>query len=137
MSWICPKCKRVLPSPNRYHSCYVTNKESHTAKMNTKILETFELLLSYLNTFENIEIIYLKTCIQFKTKATFLSLYPRKDRLELEYQLNKEEDQFPVHKCIRISKNRVLHRLAIADCEDIDEQLKIWIRDAYWTIRKK
>ncbi|MGQ1909981.1 DUF5655 domain-containing protein [Marinifilum sp. RC60d5] len=137
MSWICPKCKRVLPGPNQYHSCYVTTKENHTTRMSTTTLETFELLLSYLNSFENIEIIYLKTCIQFKIEATFLSVYPRKNYLNLEYQLNKEDDQFPVHKCIRISKNRVLHRLTIAECKDIDEQLKIWIKDAYWTIRKK
>lgn len=112
-------------------------KKTTPLKCSTTILETFELLLSYLKTFDNIEIIYLKTCIQFKTGATFLSVYPRKNLLNLEYQLNKEDDQFPVHKCIRISKNRDLHRLAIAEREDMDEQLKIWIKDAYWTIRKK
>jgi len=104
--------------------------------MSAEVLETFELLYTYLNTFEKIEILYLKTCIQCKIGATFLSIYHRKDRLILEYQLNREEDQFPVYKCKRISKNRVLHRLAIESPIEIDNQLKAWIKDAYLTIRK-
>ena len=136
MSWTCPNCKRVLSGANQYHSCYITTKETHTDKMSSKILETFELLHIYLNTFEKIEILYLKTCIQFKIGATFLSIYPRKDRLILEYQLNREEDQFPVYKCKRISKNRVLHSLAIVSPAEIDSQLKAWIKEAYLTIRK-
>jgi predicted transport protein len=105
--------------------------------MSTEILDTFELLNQYILEFENVDILYLKTCIQFKIGATFLSVYPRKDRLVLEYQFNQEEDCFPVFKCIRISKNRVLHRLVIAEPSDFDTQIKEWIKAAYWTVRKK
>ncbi|RUT73029.1 DUF5655 domain-containing protein [Ancylomarina longa] len=79
---------------------------------------------------------YLKTCIQFKIGATFLSIYPKKDQLELEYQLQREDDQFPVFKCIRISKNRVLHKLVIGEIHEIDNQLKNWLSEAYNTIKK-
>jgi predicted transport protein len=137
MSWTCPYCNRILPGPNQFHSCYITNKETHTDKMNQKVLAVFELLHNFLSDFDEIEILYLKTCIQFKIGATFLSVYPKKDRLELEYQLNYEDDIFPVYKCKRISKNRVLHRLVIAETIDFDEQIKQWIKAAYWTVRKK
>jgi predicted transport protein len=105
--------------------------------MNEEILQTFELLYNYTSGFEDVEILYLKTCIQFKIGATFLSVYPKKDRLVLEYQLNKEEDVFPVTFCKQISKNRVFHRLVIAEPEDFDAQIKDWIKAAYWTVRKK
>ena len=137
MSWTCPNCKRVLPGPNQYHSCYITDKETHTSKMTDEILATFELLHDYALNFDNVEILFLKTCIQFKIGATFLSVYPKKDRLVLEYQLNNEEDYFPVSFCKRISKNRVLHRLVIAEPSDFDKQIKEWIKAAYWTVRKK
>ena len=136
MSWTCPTCKRVLPGPNQFHSCYITNKDAHLKKMSENIQEVFETLLSHLNSFENIEILYLKTCIQFKIGATFLSIYPKKDRLELEFQLNREEDFFPVYKCKRISKNRVLHSVAVEDMDEVDTQLINWLQDAYNTIRK-
>lgn len=105
--------------------------------MSDGVVATFALLEEYVSTLENIEILYLKTCIQFKIGANFLSVYPKKDRLVLEYQLHHEEDVFPVIFCKRISKNRVLHRLVIAEAEDFDAQIKDWIKAAYWTVRKK
>ena len=81
--------------------------------MNPEISELFETLLSYLITFENIEIIYLKTCIQFKIGVTFLSVYTKGNHLEFKFQLLWKKDQFPIYQCKLISKNRVLHRLAI------------------------
>jgi|GEM_PF-2148447 len=137
MPWTCPNCKRILPGPNQYHSCYITDKETHTNKMNDCVVATFVQLEEYVKTFENIEVLYLKTCIQFKIGANFLSVYPKKERLVLEYQLHQEEDVFPVIFCKRISKNRVLHRLVIAEPEDFDTQIKDWIKAAYWTVRKK
>lgn len=136
MSYTCPTCKRVFKSPNQYHSCFITSKETHLQKMNSEICEIFGILRSYLETFDDLEILYLKTCIQFKIGVTFLSVYPKKDRLELEFQLNRTEDQFPVYKTIRISKNRVLHRIAIGENSDIDNQLKMWLLEAYQTIKK-
>ncbi len=136
MTYICPDCKRSLLGPNQYHSCYITDKETHLQKMSSDISELFEALLSYLITFENIEIIYLKTCIQFKIGATFLSVYTKKNHLELEFQLLREEDQFPIYLCKRISRNRVLHRLAIGELSELDPQLKDWLKEAYQTIKK-
>lgn len=137
MSYICPTCKRKLLGPNQYHSCYITDKETHLKKMSVEIKVLFEKLLSYLQSYEKIEIIYLKTCIQFKIGTTFLSVYPKKDRLDLEFQLTREEDQFPIYSCKRISKNRVLHRIAIAEIQDFDQQLRNWLLEAYHTIKKK
>jgi predicted transport protein len=136
MTYICPDCKRSLLGPNQYHSCYITDKEAHLQKMSSDISELFEALLSYLITFENIEIIYLKTCIQFKIGATFVSVYTKKNHLELEFQLLREEDQFPIYLCKRISRNRVLHRLAIGELSELDPQLKDWLKEAYQTIKK-
>jgi len=136
MIWICPTCKRKLKGPNQYHSCFISDKEYHLKRMNENVRDVFYSLLSHLQSFEGIEIIYLKTCIQFKTVSTFLSIYTKRDRLELEFQLGREDDYFPIYKCQRISKNRVLHRLAIGELSDFDEQVKLWIRDTYYLISK-
>nr|WP_321316855.1 DUF5655 domain-containing protein [Labilibaculum sp.] len=136
MTYICPTCKRSLSGPNQYHSCLISDKETHLQKMSPAISELFEILLSYMLTFKNLKIIYLKTCVQFKIGATFLSVYTKKNHLILEFQLQREEDQFPIYLCKRISKNRVLHRLAIGELSEFDQQLKNWLQEAYETIRK-
>ncbi|WP_461637462.1 DUF5655 domain-containing protein [Labilibaculum euxinus] len=136
MTYICPNCKRKLSGPNQYHSCFISDKETHLQKMSPTIAELFEALLSYLITFEKLEIIYLKTCVQCKTGATFLSIYTKRNHLILEFQLQREEDQFPIYLCKRISKNRVLHRIAVGGLSEFDQQLKNWLKEAYQTIRK-
>lgn len=92
--------------------------------MNKNVKPIFEALLSHLETFDKIEVSYLKTCVQVK-----------KDCLELEFQLDREDDFFPVFKCQRISKNRILHRVALGELSDFDQQIKIWIKGAYQLIK--
>lgn len=136
MNYTCPTCKRTILGPNHYHSCFVTDKATHMAKMNDNVADTLNLLLSHLTSFDNIEVVYLKTCIQFKIGATFLSVYTKKDRLDLHFQLTREENEFPIYRCQKLSKNRVLHRIAVEAPIEIDNQLKEWLLEAYQTIKK-
>ena len=99
--------------------------------MNEKIQIVFETLLSHLKNFEAIDIIFLKTCVQINTNSTFLSITTKQDRLELEFQLDRKDDFFPIYLCKRVSKNRVLHRVAVDELSEFENQIKIWIRDAY------
>ncbi len=135
--WICPNCKRTFKSTNQYHSCYVMNKTYHTKKMNEKVQIVFEALLSHIENFEAIDVIFLKTCVQINTNSTFLSITTKRDRLELEFQLDREDDFFPIFLCQRISKNRVLHRITLSELSEFDNQVKIWIRDSYELINKR
>jgi len=135
--WTCPTCKRKFKSKNQYHSCYIMDKAYHTTKMNEKVQLVFEALLAHLKVFEAIHIIFLKTCVQINTNSTFLSITTKQDRLELEFQLDREDDFFPIFLCKRVSKNRVLHRLAIGELSEFDHQVKIWIKDAYDLINKR
>lgn len=103
--------------------------------MNKNVKPIFEALLSHLETFDKIEVSYLKTCVQVKKGSTVLSISKKKDCLELEFQLDREDDFFPVFKCQRISKNRILHRVALGELSDFDQQIKIWIKDTYQLIK--
>ncbi|WP_372646024.1 DUF5655 domain-containing protein [Ancylomarina sp.] len=113
------------------------NKTYHTKKMNEKVQIVFEALLSHIENFEAIDVIFLKTCVQINTNSTFLSITTKRDRLELEFQLDREDDFFPIFLCQRISKNRVLHRITLSELSEFDNQVKIWIRDSYELINKR
>ncbi|MGZ2369902.1 DUF5655 domain-containing protein [Ancylomarina sp. YFZ004] len=113
------------------------DKAYHTRKMNEKVQIVFEALLSHLKDFEAIDIIFLKTCVQINTNSTFLSIVTKQDHLVLEFQLDREDNFFPIYLCKRVSKNRVLHRIAIGELSEFDHQIKIWIKEAYDLIHKK
>jgi len=131
MSWTCPDCGKSFRNRNQWHSCYTLNLEDHLGKKPELIRNVVYDLLTEIGQFGPIELNPVKSVIQVKAGATFLSIKPKKDFIELEFQLAKEIDQFPVHRTIRISRNRILHFLYIQGPEDINEQLLEWLRSSY------
>jgi hypothetical protein len=74
--------------------------------------------------------------INFKNGATFLVLKPKKSRMEIEFVLPDEKNEFPVYKVFRISKNRVAHYVAVEKAGEIDAQVKKWLKAAYETVAR-
>ena len=77
-----------------------------------------------------------KASIQIKAGANFLSIEPKKDRVELHFQSGSEHQTLdpPVYKSIPVTKNRVVHFAAIERPEEIDGPLLDWIRASYTLI---
>jgi hypothetical protein len=131
MSWICPECGKLFRNRNQWHSCFTLNLEDHLRNKPETIRNVVLDLISEVELFGPIELNPVKSVIQVKAGATFLSIKPKKDFVELEFQLGEEIDQFPIHKTVRISRNRVLHFIYIQSGEDINDQLKTWLKDSY------
>jgi hypothetical protein len=131
MSWTCPDCGKAFRNRNQWHSCYTLNIEDHLRNKPEVIRNVVYDLISAIGQFGPIELNPVKSVIQVKAGATFLSIKPKKDFIELEFQLGDEIDQFPVHRTVRISGNRVLHFLYIQSSEDINDQLLEWLRSSY------
>jgi hypothetical protein len=73
--------------------------------------------------------------IQVKAGATFLSIKPKKDYIELEFQLGDALDVFPVHRSVRISGKRFLHFTFVQSKEDISKELLEWLKASYDLVR--
>ncbi len=131
MSWICPECGKLFRNRNQWHSCFTLNLEDHLRNKPETIRNVVLDLISEVELFGPIELNPVKSVIQVKAGATFLSIKPKKDFVELEFQLGEEIDQFPIHKTVRISRNRVLHLMYVQSGEDISDQLKTWLKDSY------
>ena len=56
---------------------------------------------------------------------------PRKDHVEIEFQLGREIREFPVYRSLRVSRNRVVHLAVIEDPRDVDRELLDWLRESY------
>lgn len=131
MTWICPECKKKFRNRNQWHSCYVLSVEDHLSNKPLEIQLTVKELLHQIKKFGPININPVKSTIQVKSGATFLSINPKNNYIELEFQLGVQVDEFPIHKSIRISKNRVLHYLLLQSHEDITEQILKWLEMSY------
>jgi len=135
MAWICPDCRKSFRNKNQWHSCYKLNLDDHLLHKSPEIQELVYLLISELKAFGPVEINPVKSVIQVKAGATFLSIKPKKEYVELEFQLGEEIDEFPIHRTIRISGNRVLHFMCIQTKKDINDQLIQWLKGSYLLVR--
>ena len=135
MNWKCPDCGKTFRNKNQWHSCYKLNIDDHLKNKDPVVQEAVKLVLNKINEFGNITLNPVKSVIQVKAGATFLSVKPKKDYIELEFQLGYEVKEFPVNRTVRISKNRVLHFITVDSPEDVDRQLIKWLHDSYVLVK--
>ena len=137
MSWICPNCEREFRGKNQFHSCEQSTIEMHTEGKPEFIVEIFHTLLDLVTNFGDVELLPLKTVIQVRGKSTFLSIYLKKNKVHLEFQLESESKLKQITKVIRISRLRVFHHADIFSKEEIDNEFSILLHDAFNTVEGK
>ena len=135
MTWTCPDCGKTFRNRNQWHSCYTLDLEDHLRNKPEEIGRLINRLISSIESFGPIELNPVKSTIQVKAGATFLSIKPRKDHVELEFQLSEVIEQFPIHHHIQISGKRVLHFLYLSSPEDISDQLIQWLKASYELVK--
>ena len=136
MTWICPNCKKEFKNKNQAHSCAKVDLKEHLKNKSPQVKATFDKLMRELGKLGKITINPVKTSIQVKATATFLSIIPRKDYMEIEFQLGSERDELPVYKNFRISKNRVLHFAILKDPQEVNTKLMNWLKKSYELVNK-
>lgn len=135
MTWKCPNCQKEFKHKNQWHSCAVVSVEDHLKNKTDEIKEIVYLLLDAVKEFGEIKINPVKTSIQVKTLSTFLSIKPKKNHVEIEFQLNRELREHGVFKLFPISANRILHVATIEYPHDVTPELVDVIKEAYILIK--
>jgi len=100
------------------------NKEPHVQTIYNRLLE-------HIDTFGPFTLNPVKTAVQVKNGATFLSIKLRRVSVQLEFQMKDSVAHPRIDKSFQISRNRVLHFLEIHHPDEVDELLISWIRQAY------
>ena len=131
MSWTCPKCGRSFKVLNQSHSCEITSKDHHFSGKDPIIRAIYEKIVRVVENCGPVNISFVKNAIIIAAKSTFLAVKPKKAYVDIEFLLNEEILDFPIHKTVRVSKNKVAHFVKIENPEDIDGSVTIWLRKAY------
>ncbi len=137
MTWICPICKKEFRNKNQLHSCAKVDLEDHLKNKLPQVIATFDKLMRELEKFGEITLDPVKTSVQVKAGATFLSVKPKKECIEIEFQLGEKIDKFPVYKNIRISKNRVLHFAVLKGPQEVTTRLVSWLKKSHELVGKQ
>ncbi len=135
MSWKCPKCNKTFRNTNQAHSCCVVSIDEHLKNKSADVQAMVERLLNAVTKFGKVTLNPVKSSIQVKAGATFLSIKPKKETVEIEFQLDEEINQLPVYKYFRVSNNRVLSFAKLEKKSDIDKSLLGLLKKSYLLVK--
>jgi hypothetical protein len=136
MNWICPNCKKEFRNKNQWHSCFTVDIDYHLRNKSPEVITIFNKLMEKIEKFGKINFNSVKSSIQIKAGATFLSLKFKKNYIELEFQLGYEIDEFPIYRSVRISGNRLLHFAILESPDEVNKKLLKWLNDSYKLVKK-
>jgi hypothetical protein len=129
--WTCPVCGKSFKHANQAHSCARVKLDDHFEGKSILCRETFDALLNTVRQFGPVTLNPVKTSIQLKATTTFISAKPKRDHLEIEFQLRTEQSELPVYKTFRISRNRVVHFAILERPKDVTRKLIGLLKQAY------
>ena len=78
-----------------------------------------------------VQISYVENAILIAATSTFLAVKPKKDHVDIEFILDREIQDFPVHKTVRISRFKAANFIKLGSPEDVDGMIGRWIGEAY------
>ena len=73
----------------------------------------------------------VKNGVLFSVNSTFLALKPHSKYLAVEFACGEEHNEFPIERCVQVSKTEVAHFLRLESISEIDNQLIGWLQEAY------
>jgi hypothetical protein len=128
--WTCPKCKREFKNRNQDHTCGIFTIESVFEKQSNVFL-LFKKINTIISSFGDVKVTAVKNAIMFSVQTSFVVLKPHKNYLGVEFTSTHSYNEFPIERCVKISKTRYAHILKIDSMENIDAQLINWLKEAY------
>lgn len=131
--WKCPKCKREFKKTNQMHSCATYPLEKHFENKELIAKPLFdELVKAIEKNIGPVKIESLPCCIHFLGKYTFGAAWAMKDRLRIDFKIDRKIDDSRIFSESKVSANGYIYHLDIFDKSDIDSELIEWLKASYF-----
>ncbi len=105
--------------------------EQHFKNKSEIVLLIYDKLLAELRKLGEVKQSPNKSSIHLLNKYGFAGVYTRKNYILLHIHLARELDNERIVKIEQISKNRYKHIIKLYSENDIDQELLIWLKEAY------
>jgi hypothetical protein len=129
--WTCTKCGRIFEKAKQPHSCRKIPLEQHF-KNKDKAKELFDHLVKHINgKIGKCQIISLPCCVHLFGNYDFLAALPKKDKLEIRFALDREIDSLRLTQSVPMSAKVFKNCIDIKAIEEINEELILWLNQAY------
>ena len=132
--WTCPECGRQFKHRNQSHSCLRLDPDDHFVGKDPVVKETYDRLLHEVSKFGAVNISPVKVGVMLKAGGTFLAVKPKKSWVDIEFILDEEINEFPVHKTFKYTAGRWAHFVRLEHPRSVTRKLLAWLRHSYHLI---
>ncbi|HCV44175.1 MAG TPA: hypothetical protein DGH68_11875 [Bacteroidetes bacterium] len=130
-SWNCPDCGRKFKHKNQEHSCVRLDPDEHFIGRDPKVRAIYDALLRGVRSFGNVDVSTVKIGVMLKAPGTFVAVKPKKSWVDLEFILDEEIIQFPIHKTFKYTKGRWAHFVRLEHPKDVSKKLLGWLKRSH------
>lgn len=130
--WQCPKCKREFAKNNQQHSCAVYPLKKHFVGKEEIARPLYnDLMQKIKKNIGPVKIESLPCCIHLVSSYSFGAVWALKDRIRIDFRLDKDLKDRRITRKIKISAHRYIFYFDIKEKKEIDEKLLGWLKKSY------
>lgn len=132
--WTCPKCQQQFVNTNQWHSCGENSLDQFLEGKTEVALELYDALLTEFRGIGKFVLHPAKSRIALNNRMRFASINRLgKDFLNGHLVLRDRYDETSCfHKIDSVTKNAHVHHFKLVTSDDITEELKSFMKVAYW-----
>jgi hypothetical protein len=127
--WRCPRCGQTFAGRNMPHSCQVVPLDVHFAGK-PELRAVFDAFVAAARENGPVTINATKSRVTLQVRMRFAGVEPRSDHLRGHLVLTRpiETDRLEIE---HLPPQYYVHRLRLYRPEDVDDELKRWLAEAY------
>lgn len=129
--WRCEQCGREFANRNQSHACGRHDLEHHFANKPLAIRALFDAVVAAIRDIGPVDVLPEKTRIAFHVRMSFAQVTPRRAWLDGHVVLARRRESPRFRRIETFSPRNHLHAFRLTSVEDIDEEFREWLREAY------
>lgn len=132
MGWICPDCGRTFGHANQPHSCHQPiDLDEWVAKRGDLVRTVVAATQRWLERYDDVLFEPVKSAVMIKRSHTFAEVQSKRLGAIVAFIVPRLIADPRITRTLAITPTRTAHVVSITDPNELDEQLRDWVVEAY------
>jgi hypothetical protein len=130
--WSCPACGREFGAARQAHTCVPgCSVEESFAGRPAGQRAVYEAVVAHLESVGPVHVDAVRVGVFLKHRRKLAELRPRARSLSLALVLPRRVAHPRVSRHVRLSADRMVHVIPLTSVDEVDDQLRQWLTEAY------
>lgn len=129
--WTCPRCRRRFANRNQSHACGRHDLEHHFRGKDPAIRALYKAVRTAITACGPVIVLPEKTRIAFQVRMSFAQVSPRQHWLDGHVVLARRLPHPRFRRIDTISQRNHVHHFRLTALDEIDDDFRAWLREAY------